>query len=461
VAVLVAMSALLFLAGSWGGGRWPSLVVRATLLMLLVPVPLVVADALVNHREHWVANLPDYGNMLRERDSRGDSMGPGGLLRPSVDCTARGAWLWQSVRWITDADGFRNRQPLAHPKPAGRLRILVLGDSFSSGYRIDQDATFPARLEQRLRGAGLDAEVRNSCTEDPVLTADYLARFGDAAQPDVVVQAFCIGNDFTEADYRLNVEPYFAWDDSATDPRKRIVGGNMTVDARLARAFRALEFPPECLTRGGPLPKPFPPLPDASLPPNAKPWANRWAVGRALRQAWVVHTSGGDHWPVDALTPAMLNSVGGEHPMDTSTGFGFFARQPIAEVRRSYATTGKVLGHLRDLCQALGARLVVVPIPQRFQVTADSWRLNAEAYGLRAACFDMDRPNQWMGTTCAQLGVDCVDPLPAMRTAATKGGGPLYQSSADMHWAARAADLTSGLVARWVLDQYSEGPRGH
>ncbi len=38
-------------------------------------------------------------------------------------------------------------------------RIAVLGDSLTSGYGLDLEEAFPARLEAALRGAGLDCEV--------------------------------------------------------------------------------------------------------------------------------------------------------------------------------------------------------------------------------------------------------------------------------------------------------------
>lgn len=54
------------------------------------------------------------------------------------------------------------RAPLPDgPRPAGRERVLVLGDSTYFGHGVADDATLEAHLQARLRGDGLDVEVLN------------------------------------------------------------------------------------------------------------------------------------------------------------------------------------------------------------------------------------------------------------------------------------------------------------
>lgn len=56
--------------------------------------------------------------------------------------------------------GLRGPVPTT-PRPVGRERILVLGDSTYFGHGVADDETFPAQLEGRLAAAGLAAEVVN------------------------------------------------------------------------------------------------------------------------------------------------------------------------------------------------------------------------------------------------------------------------------------------------------------
>jgi lysophospholipase L1-like esterase len=100
--------------------------------------------------------------------------------------------------------GYRDRE---HPveKPPGTYRIVVLGDSIAAGYRIARgEETFPVLLEERLRRAGLPAEVLNFGvsgynTEQEVETLRTRAlRFA----PDLVVVAYC-HNDRRPPDPRI------------------------------------------------------------------------------------------------------------------------------------------------------------------------------------------------------------------------------------------------------------------
>src|SRR5262245_52901940 len=64
------------------------------------------------------------------------------------------------VLYTINADGFRDR-PREKVPPRGTWRAVVLGDSVAFGYGVEQEATFPARLERLLSRAGAPAEVLN------------------------------------------------------------------------------------------------------------------------------------------------------------------------------------------------------------------------------------------------------------------------------------------------------------
>lgn len=72
------------------------------------------------------------------------------------------------------------------------LRVLAIGDSCTFGLGVDDDATWPVRLEGMLRDKGIDAEVVNAGV--PGYTAFQGLRFlesrGLALEPDVLVVTF-------------------------------------------------------------------------------------------------------------------------------------------------------------------------------------------------------------------------------------------------------------------------------
>src|SRR5207237_10295818 len=80
-------------------------------------------------------------------------------LRPGVDQVVRR----QHIRIHINAAGMRGDRELSRPKPAGVFRVVVLGDSFTFGGKVQVEDTFPAALEREFRSAdpSLPTEVLN------------------------------------------------------------------------------------------------------------------------------------------------------------------------------------------------------------------------------------------------------------------------------------------------------------
>lgn len=70
---------------------------------------------------------------------------------------AEGPW----VDYATNRCGYRSNADCG-PKPAGSLRVAVLGSSISRGYWVSYDESFAGRMESDLRrGCGRDVELQN------------------------------------------------------------------------------------------------------------------------------------------------------------------------------------------------------------------------------------------------------------------------------------------------------------
>jgi hypothetical protein len=88
------------------------------------------------------------------------------------------------------------------PKKRGEFRICAIGDSFTFGLGVDEEKTFVRRsehlLRQRVEQVGLPINVRIiNCGVGggPYKQHDWLREVGVTLKPDLVVQAFFIGND--------------------------------------------------------------------------------------------------------------------------------------------------------------------------------------------------------------------------------------------------------------------------
>lgn len=119
--------------------------------------------------------------------------------RDGVIMTGSASRLWgmaPGVRRNGNADatigdnGLRAPCPVA-PRPIGRQRVLVLGDSSFFGHGIADDETIPVRLEAALKGAGIDADTVNAAipgysTEQSRILLDEI---GWALEPTLVLVA--------------------------------------------------------------------------------------------------------------------------------------------------------------------------------------------------------------------------------------------------------------------------------
>ncbi len=91
----------------------------------------------------------------------------------------------------TNAEGMRD----APPDPL-KPHIVVLGDSFTFGFKVPQDQTFPHLLEQELQAQGQDYDVLNLAVagyalKDEVLALEYK---GMPWEPDVIIVGYVLND---------------------------------------------------------------------------------------------------------------------------------------------------------------------------------------------------------------------------------------------------------------------------
>ena len=88
----------------------------------------------------------------------------------------------------TNSRGARGPREYAVPKPASAMRIVALGDSFTFGQGVPDDAAWPAQLERALPGTEVVNLGERGYGHDQMLYA--LEDDGIPMQPDAVVLAF-------------------------------------------------------------------------------------------------------------------------------------------------------------------------------------------------------------------------------------------------------------------------------
>jgi len=76
--------------------------------------------------------------------------------------------------------------------PAPRPRVVFLGDSLTAGYGLDAEEAYPSLIHQRLREAGLDADVVNAGVSGDT-SAGGLRRLDWSLDGDVKVLVVALG----------------------------------------------------------------------------------------------------------------------------------------------------------------------------------------------------------------------------------------------------------------------------
>lgn len=377
--------------------------------------------------------VADYDDTWRE-----GGLGPGGYLKEGFTGRVRDGY-GGTVRWVNNAAGFRRDEEVVRERQPGTLRILSLGDSFTAGYRVDQEETFSHLLEEHLEATGRwrEVEVLISVVEEPPTGLHYLTTEGLRWRPDLVLLGITLGNDLAQTHATLDPRGELRLEDDRQPPAIR---PNPDEDqAALVAELRAWTLPPHCFD------------PEAVTPPEparSKPGSK--GGPRLLQRLLGALESLGE-----GEKPQAVTSLWGEYRQPRlfdNNGLGMFLEPPPPRIESAYARLFSTLNAYGKVCAAHGIGFAVVLFPQRFQVQPRDWRATAKAYGLRPDCFDVMAPNKRLVAFCRRTGISCIDPTAAMRRRFLETGRSLYLPRGDMHWNARGHRALADAIRRAVTD---------
>lgn len=130
--------------------------------------------------------------MIQPRYVTGGEFGDFRIRRNIPNSSYRHKCYEDEWEFTINAQGFRDTRDFTYEKPEGTVRVLVIGDSFTIGYEVEQEETYSAVLERYLNKRGISAEVINAgmsgsgTAEELVL----LENEGIKYNPDIVVIGF-------------------------------------------------------------------------------------------------------------------------------------------------------------------------------------------------------------------------------------------------------------------------------
>jgi hypothetical protein len=285
---------------------------------LLLPAISVLALLIAGGAAiEWGARLADQLPISAGQHGRTQ---PFGRLVPDLETgwRLRPSYRYGAEQFSTNSEGFRDRER-PHERPAGIWRVAVLGDENVAGVGVADGQTFTTLMERMLPGTSFwNLGVPGYGTEQ---AARLWAAERSRVLADVVVLVVSSGDPL---------------DDLLGVDRARITGGEWTRRAHLPR--------------------------DRSMLGQQRTEVLAWNA-RVLQGSFALHLLGRlDAW--EYYENGGTADLDGLRPFHQGSGSPWMSLDPEPElVARAWELNALFLRHLRDLCNADGAPLVLVAMP--------------------------------------------------------------------------------------------------
>jgi hypothetical protein len=297
---------------------------------------------------------------------------------------------------VINSRGLRDRER-GYERPAGAFRVLALGDSFVEGFTVAYEDAVTQVLERAIAARGCPAEVVNGGTVGYSTDQQFLfyREEGRKYAADVVVLFFYYN------DVLYNAAPTNL---QLPKPLLSFKGGEVAVVN-----FPVPRRPPDKAAADGAAP--------AVRGSVALDWAGE-RLERSHPRAYNALARVG-LWPPT-------------RPQAMSPELRVYLRKPPADVRHGWAMTGRILRTLAAEVWRDDARLALVYVPSRMEVSDRDWELTRLRYGVDDATFDRGAVLARLRELALAERVPLLDLTPPMREATGPLSWPYYDF--DSHW---------------------------
>ncbi len=328
----------------------------------------------------------------------------------TFDCFTKGSYYWvgmkqkatcilhsldgafQDIHIQTTDLGLRSDTILKEKKSTS-LRILVLGDSFSFGWGVPFEQSYPERLKEYLARQYPDRIIEILNASIPAAGPDYyylfLKKEGLAFTPDIILVGFNMFNDIT---YNMS---YSVWDtvDEQGLPLSASSSLDMVNDGRI-------------------LPKTFP----ISLRTPFLNHSHLFVKLATMLSKGISTTTLSPSWYICYYKP-------GCHDLDTSI-----------------EKTKKLFSSIQALGNTIGASTIVAMIPEEIQIQSGLEKKYAVPVLLLPS--DMQRPITYWNSFFNSAGIDHIDLTKSLQSESER-----TYFEKEIHWNAMGHEIAATTIA--------------
>ncbi len=274
------------------------------------------------------------------------------------------------------------------------LRILVLGDSYTFGWAVEEQESYPAVLAQLLAADRLDTEVLNAGVPGWGQPQElvWLKQFGPGLKPDVLLMGVFLGNDLLDA----------------TEKHRP---GQLSPEAPEAGATHGLGL-----------------------------WSYRHS------HLWRLANRAGLTTLLGLPEPFMMTFL--KDMLET------YRKEPSALTLEGRAKSRDALERLRDLANAQGIRMIAILIPDQLQSDQVVWDRALGFLDKDPALYDRDTTRNYFRGVLEELDIPTIDLVPSLRAAMDNpatAGGFFYQN--DPHWTAKTHRLAAATIHQELTER--------
>jgi len=391
-------------------------------LMLLIMTVFIVVVVELSFRIITAAKpkeaLPDYTDIFMPVT---DSISIGSL-KPDYDKQMIGGY-GNILRWKNNNYGFRNETDIELKKDSNTIRILVLGDSFTAGYRTDQQNTFCSLLQHNLEATfkNKNIEVLPVWVDNPALGAYYMQLYLDTLKPDLVIYGICLSNDIYQSYYKMSANGG-AFNVNADS--MIVMRGTRDTDILLnkEKELNATTIDAACLNNN-----------NFSFGMKIKTRIKNYllSITDVLKSFYFLK-----NYILAKPGHAIFNTSSYSSPsvFDINNGLGLFLKNQPAVLDTAYHYFYESLKFQNNYCQKVNVPFITVLFGQRFQVQPEDLEATLFEYGLNSNCFDFMLPNHEMKNYFEANGISFYDPTALFIETYKSTHENLYLPAGDMHW---------------------------